>query len=115
MSSFFEISGDIIECPSDTSHPSSQLGVFVAARPERGRMAQEASGPRSGRGKAEEPESRPGFMEHVYKTGSHPIREFFELPRGRQIGYLQNPMAFAWWGVLKQLEVIEMHYDYAKS
>jgi hypothetical protein len=54
-------------------------------------------------------------MEHVYETGSHPIREFLELPRGRQIGYLQNPLAFAWWGVLKQLEVIEMHYDYVKS
>ena len=115
MSSFFEISGHIIECPFDTSHPSLQLDAFVAARPERGRMAQEASGPRSGRGKAEEPESRPGFMEHVYKTGSHPIREFLELPRGRQLGYLYKPQAFAVWAVIKQLEVIEMHYDYLKS
>ncbi len=115
MSSYFEISGDIIECPSDTSHPSLQLGVFAAARPERGRMAQEASGPRSGRGKAEEPESQPGFMEHVYKTGSHPIREFRELPGPIRFGLLRNPIAFASWGVLKQLEVIEMHYDYVKS
>jgi len=115
MRSFFEISGEIIECVLDTSQPSPQIDAFVAARPERGRMAQEASGPRSGRGKAEEPESYSGFMEHVYKTGSHPMREFLELPRGRQVGYLQNPLAFAWWGVLKQLEVIEMHYDYAKS
>lgn len=115
MSSYFEIAGDIIECVLDTSHPSPQLDAFVAARPERGRMAQEASGLRSSRGAAEEPESRTGFMEHVYETGSHPIREFLELPRGRQIGYLQNPLAFAWWGVSKQLEVIEMHYDYVKS
>jgi hypothetical protein len=54
-------------------------------------------------------------MEHVYETGSHPIKEFLALPRGRQLGYLQNPLAFAWWGVSKQLEVIEMHYDYVKS
>ena len=115
MSSYFEISGDIIECLLDTSHPSPQLDAFVAARPERGRMTQEASGPRSGRGKAEEPESRTGFMEHVYKTSSHPIREFLELPRGRQLGYLYKPQAFAVWAVTKQLEVIEMHYDYVKS
>ena len=115
MRSFFEISGEIIECVLDTSQPSPQIDAFVAARPERGRMAQEASGPRSGRGKAEEPESQPGFMEHVYKTGSHPIREFRELPGPIRFGLLRNPIAFASWGVLKQLEVIEMHYDYAKS
>jgi len=115
MISYFEIAGDIIECVLDTSLPSPQLDAFVAARPERGRMAQEASGLRSSRGEAEEPESRTGFLEHVYKTGSHPIREFSELPRGRQIGYLQNPLAFAWWGVAKQIEVIGMHYDYVKS
>jgi len=39
MTSYFEISGHIVECSTDdsTSHPSSSSMVSVAERPERGR------------------------------------------------------------------------------
>lgn len=115
MISYFEIAGDVIECVLDTSHTSLQIGAFVAARPERGRMAQEASGLRSSRGAAEEPERRGSFLEHAYRTASHPIREYRELPGPVRFGLLRNPLAFAVWGVTKQIEVIGMHYDYVKS
>ena len=40
LSSFFEISGHIVECGVDnTSHPSSSLMVSAAERPERGRTS----------------------------------------------------------------------------
>ena len=112
MKSYFEIAGDLIELVHQTTPPSPEFDAFVAARPERGRLPQKSSAPQSGRGKAEEAESRPGLFEHAYKTGMHPINEFLNLPRGRQIGYLQKPYVFALWGVQKQIEVIEMHYDY---
>ena len=112
MKSYFAIAGDIIELVHEITPSSSQFDAFVAARPERGRMAQEASALRSSRGVAEEAENRPGVVEHLFKTATHPISEFLNLPRGRQIGYLYKPQAFAWWGIQKQIEVIEMNYDY---
>ena len=112
MKSYFEIGGDLIELVHETTLSSLQFDDFVAARPERGRMAQEASAPRRGRAKGEEAENRPGVVEHLFKTATHPIREFLNLPPGRQIGYLYKPQAFAWWGIQKQIEVIEMNYDY---
>ncbi len=112
MKSYFEIAGNLIELIHDIAPSSPQFDSFVAARPERGRMAQEASALRSSRGEAEEAENRPGVVQHLYKTATHPISEFLELPRGRQLGYLYKPQAFAWWGIQKQIEVIEMNYDY---
>ena len=112
MKSYFEIAGDLIELVHETTPSSPQFDAFVAARPERGRMAQEASAPQRGRAKGEEAENRPGVVEHLLTTATHPIREFLNLPRGRQLGYLYKPQAFAWWGIQKQIEVIEMNYDY---
>ena len=115
MRSYFEISVDIIECLFDTSHPSPQLDVFVAARPERGRMAQEASGLRSSRGKAEEPESRASLYEHWKKTSFHNVDRLSQMTRREQVALIKRPHMFALWGAQGVLEVIEMHYDYVKS
>ena len=68
--------------------------------------------PRSGRSAVEEAENRSGVAKHLFKTATHPISEFMNLPRGRQLGYLYKPQAFAWWGIQKQIEVIEMNYEY---
>jgi hypothetical protein len=75
-------------------------------------MAQEASAPQRGRAKGEEAENRSSLFEHWIETGTYPIREFLDLPPGRQLGYLHKPLAFAWWGVGKQIDVIGMHYEY---
>ncbi len=115
MNSYYEIHGHVMDgsVADHTSPLSSQLGGIAAERPERGRSSAKAESLMSAA--RDTGESRTGFLQHVYRTGSHPIREFNELPRGRQIGYLQNPIAFAVWGVYKQLEVIAMHYEYAMN
>jgi hypothetical protein len=115
MSSYFEISGEIIECLYDTSLSSSQPSVFVAERPERGRIPQKASGPQRGRGKAEEPESRDTLFEHWKKTSFHNVDRLSQLTRREQIGLIKRPYVFALWGVQGALEVIQMHLDYVKS
>jgi hypothetical protein len=111
MSSYFEISGEIIECP-DTSHSSSQSSVFEAERPERVRIPQKASGPQRGRGSAEEPESRATLYEHWKKTSFHNVDRLSQLTRREQIGLIKRPHMFALWGAQGVLEVIEMHADY---
>ena len=60
MKSYFEIHGHVVECitRTSTSPPSSQLGGFVAERPERGRNSAKTEVARSARREAEETESR---------------------------------------------------------
>jgi hypothetical protein len=107
MKSYFEIAGDVIELVHSTSPSSPQFDAFVAERPERGRNSARSESVRNDTG-----ENRPGFLQHVYRTGSHPLREFFELSLKERAALIKNPLALAWWGVEKQTEVIEMHYDY---
>lgn len=115
MSSYFEISGEIIECHYDTSLSSSQPSVFVAERPERGRIPQKASAPRRGRGKAEEAESRVSLFQHWRKTSFHNVDRLSQMTRREQVALIKRPYVFALWGVQGTLEVIQMHYDYVKS
>jgi len=86
MNSYFEIHGLIIDGSVENSTmlnhvkrlPSPTAGV-------RRRTPDRRTDP-SG-----QQENQQSLLEHVYRTGSHPIREFLELPRGRQIGYLYKP------------------------
>jgi len=107
MTSYFEISGFIVESDNNTSLPSSKFGGIAAERPERGRNS----------AKAEEVTTRvdhsvDSLYSHWVKTSFHPAREFAALPRSRQIGYLNRPHLFAIWGIGKLLEVIIMHDQY---
>jgi len=105
-SSYFEISGHIVECSTDdsTSLLSSKPIVSVAERPERGRD--------SARSQASSMPQKSSLFAHWRKTSFHQLREFGELPGKRKIGLLTNPRAFGLWGISKGLEVVDMHYDY---
>ena len=110
MNSYFEIHGliidgsvEILTMPNHVKRlPSPTAGV-------RRRTPDRRTDPSGQQG------NQQSLLEHVYRTGSYPIREFRELPGPIRFGLLRNPLAFAAWGVLKQLEVIEMHYEYVKS
>jgi len=112
MTSYFEISGHIVECSTDdsTSHPSFLSMVSVAERPERGRNSamNEDVSPRT----SAFSDPKLSFSEHWYKTAFHPLREFSKLSTRRQIGIVLNPRIGVPFGIQHGLEVVGMHYDY---
>ena len=109
MTSYFEISGHIVECFTDdsTSHSSSNPIVSVAERPERERN--------SARSQASSMPQRSSFTDHWFKTQFHVLREFSELPTRRQISMVTNPRVMIPFGIQKNLEVLEMHYEYVTN
>ena len=107
--SYFEIGGHIVQCVVDniTSHSSSKPIVSAAERPERGRN--------SARSQASSMPQRSSFAEHWFKTQFHVLREFTELPTRRQISMLTNPRIMVPFGIQKNFEVMEMHYEYVTN
>lgn len=110
MNSYFEIHGLIMDGSVESSTmPNHVKRLSSPTAGVRRRTPDRRTDPSREQG------TRQSLLEHVFETGSHPIREFRELPGPIRFGLLRNPIAFAVWGVTKQLEVIGMHYEYVKS
>ena len=109
MISYFEIGGHVVQCVAEniTSLPSSKPIVSAVERPERGRN--------STRSQASLMPQKSSFADHWFKTQFHVLREFSELPTRRQISMLTNPRVMIPFGIQKNLEVMEMHYEYVTN
>jgi len=116
MTSYFEIGGELISVLDDSNDIQYGLGMISAKehREARAENKEVASGLRSLESSRYAPRSseKDSLFTHWIKTGTYNIREFAELPGKRKISLLTNPRLLAAWGIPKQLEIIEMNYDY---
>ena len=100
MTSYFEISGTIIESVSP-SNPSFQSTVSVVERPERGRNSTRSQGFSL---KTSSDEGRGSLARHWVRSVTYPTQRTIEEPEG----LLGLPI----FGIKVHLELIEKHYDY---
>lgn len=100
MTSYFEISGTIIESDSP-SNPSFQSTVSVVERPERGRNSTRSQGFSL---KTSSDEGRGSLARHWVRSVTYPTQRLIDQPTG--------VFGLPIFGVRVHLELIGKQYDY---
>ena len=102
MTSYFEISGLIIESDSP-SNPSFQSTVSVIERPERGRKSIRSQGASPQMSS----EGRGSLARHWIRSITYPTERLLEEP-----GVLISPKGLGTFGIKTYLDLMGKHYDY---
>lgn len=115
MTSYFEITGQVIELLDDSNDVQFALGM-VSAKEHREARAENKESLRSlesfSSSRRNASEGKDSLGEHALKMWTHNLRSFADESGRRKITLLKNPYLLTIWGIGQGLEMIGANYDY---